>query len=111
MRRVMWIEHKQGDGLVGPARIGWAVVKDRGKRIDYGGRSFRTLSGHGFKANFYDVESGEHYWISGCRKDGRNALYNTDVEIDKDALEEYWVNIRKMPENIRKSKFRARGKY
>ena len=110
MRRVMWIEYK-GDGLAGPARIGWATVKDRGKRIDYAGRTFRTKSGSGFKANFYEVESGDDYWISGCRKDGRNALYSTDVQIDPDALEEYWVSIRKLPENIRLTKFRARGKY
>jgi len=106
----MWIEYK-GDGLVGPARIGWATVKDRGKRIDYDGRSFRALRGEGFKANFYETESREHYWISGCRKDGRSALYNTDVEIDQDALEECWVNVRRMPEKINTKKFRARGKY
>jgi len=56
------------------------------------------------------METSEEYWISGCRKDGRDALYNTDVEID-DALEKYWINIRRMPENIGKRKFRALGKY
>lgn len=106
----MWIENKAG-GLIGPARIGWAKVRDRGKRIDSRSQSFRSLRGFGFKANFYDIETREEYWITGCRKDGRNALYNTDVEIDKDALEEYWLNIRKKPENIKVSKFRARGKY
>ncbi len=110
MKRVMWVEHK-GEELAGPARIGWVKVRDRGRRIDYQGHSFRTLNGHGFKANFYETETGEHYWISGCRKDGRNALYNTDVEIDRDALAEYWLNIRKTPENLKVKKFRARGKY
>jgi hypothetical protein len=106
----MWIERK-ADGLVGPARIGWAKVRDRGKRIDYRNQSFRSLRGAGFKANFYDIETREEYWITGCRKDGGNALYNTDVEIDQDALEEYWLIIRKKPENIKVSKFRACGKY
>jgi hypothetical protein len=106
----MWIEYK-GDGLAGPARIGWATVKDRDKRIDYDGRSFRTLNGSGFKANYYETETMDEYWISGCRKDGRDALYNTDVEIDQDALEEYWINIRKLPDQIKLKKFRARGKY
>lgn len=110
MKRVMWIEYK-GDGLAGPARIGWVKVSQNGKRIDYQGRSFRTLSGQGFKANFYEVESGEHYWISGCRKDGMNALYNTDAEVDTDALEEYWMKIRKMPEKLKVTKFRVRGKH
>jgi len=110
MKRVMWIEYK-GEGLAGPARIGWVKISQRGKRIDYHGRSFRTLNGHGFKSNYYDMETGEEYWISGCRKDGCNALYNTDVEIDPDAIQEYWLNIRKKPENVKVKKFRAMGKY
>lgn len=110
MKRVMWIEHKV-DGIAGPARIGWVKVKDGGKRIEYKEQTFRTLSGRGFKANFYDMKTGEHYWITGCGKDGRNALYSTEVKIDDDALEEYWVNIRKKPENIKIKKFKALGKY
>ncbi len=36
MRRVMYIEYKGNDGLVGPARIGWVTIRDKGKRLDYG---------------------------------------------------------------------------
>ena len=57
------------------------------------------------------MKTGEEYWISGCRKDGRDALYNTDVEIDDNAMEEYWLHIRHMPEHLEKKKFRASGKY
>ena len=42
---------------------------------------------------FRKVESGDKYWISGCRKDGNDALYNSDVEIDEDILEDYRVGI------------------
>jgi len=35
------------------------------------------------------MEISEEHWISGYRKDGRIALYNTNVEIDENALEEY----------------------
>lgn len=106
----MWIEYK-GDGIVGPAKIGWVEVKDKGKRLDYHEQSFRSLKGRGFKSNYCDMESGEEYWITGCRKDGRNALYNTEVEIDEDALEEYWLNIRNEPEKKNTKRFRAYGKY
>ena len=58
-----------------------------------------------------DIESGDEYWISRCRKDGNDALYNTDVEIDKDVLEEYWVGIRNQPHNVNIKSFMARGKY
>lgn len=110
MKRVMWIEHKVGDGLSGPARIGWVKVSDNGKRLDYGSQAFRTLRGGGFKSNYYDIKTRKEYWISGCRKDGRDALYSTDVEIDEDALEEYWINIRKQPDNKVVRRTAAMGK-
>lgn len=111
MKRVMWIEHKVGDGLAGPARIGWVTVKDRGKPLEYKDQIFRTLGGQGFKSNYYDIQNREEYWISGCRKDGRDALYNTTAEIDEDALEEYWVNTRNLPENSAVTVINAQGKY
>src|SRR5687767_2676630 len=41
----------------------------------------------------------EEYWISGCKKDGSDALYSTLIEIDEDVREEYWAwgNIRSNP--------------
>lgn len=106
----MWIEFK-GDGIVGPARIGWVKVSDKGKRLDYGEQSFRTLRGTGFKSNYYDTKTHEKYWISGCHTDGRDALYSTEVEVDEDALEEYWVNIRRKPELKALKRFTALSKY
>ena len=105
----MWVESKAA-GLVGPARIGWVEVKDRGKRIDYAGKTFRSQRGMGFKSNFYEVASHAEYWISGCRKDGRDALYGTEAEVDEDALDEYWLKIRNLPENKGVRRFRAPGK-
>jgi len=106
----MWIEYK-GEGIAGPARIGWVEVKERGKKLIYRGQSFRSLRGRGFKSNYYDTETGEEYWISGCRKDGRDALYNTEVEVDEDALEEYWLNVRNEPEKKNIKRFHASGKH
>ena len=110
MRRVMWIEEKSG-GLNGPARIGWVDVKNGGKKIVYRDQTFLSLRGRGFKSNFYDVSTQGEYWISGCRRDGRDALYGTTVEIDEDALEEYWVRIRNCPEKVGVRKLRVQGKY
>jgi hypothetical protein len=106
----MWIEYK-GEGIVGPARIGWVQVKDKRKKLVYRDQSFRSLGGRGFKSNYYDTGSKEEYWITGCRKDGRNALYSTEVEIDEDALEEYWIRIRNDPKKKDLKRFRAPGKY
>jgi hypothetical protein len=110
VKRVMWIEDKS-NGLAGPARIGWVEVKNRGKKLIYKGKIFLSLRGCGFKANFYDTATRDEYWISGCRRDGRDALYNTSVEIDDDAVEEYWVHIRNSPEKVGIRKFRMQGKH
>ena len=106
--RVMWIERK--DGLAGPVRIGRVTFSKSGQSVHYGGITFGRLHGQGFKANYFDMDTREQYWISGCRNDGRDALYNTDVEIDDDVREEYWVQIRNQPENVEVRVFRAMGK-
>ncbi|MCU7829561.1 MAG: 1-deoxy-D-xylulose-5-phosphate synthase [Candidatus Thiodiazotropha sp. (ex Myrtea sp. 'scaly one' KF741663)] len=106
----MYIEYK-GEGIIGPARIGRVRYSKSGKSVHYQGRTFETLSGVGYKANFFDVETGEYYWISGCRRDGMDALYNTEVEIDEDVREEYWNEIRSKPQYGHISKFVAKGKY
>jgi hypothetical protein len=96
--RIMYIEYK-GDGLVGPARIGRVTYSKTGSTLHYGGKALQSLKGSGFKANYFDVATGEQYWISGPRKDGADALYATNVstEIDEDVREEYWSVIRKKP--------------
>jgi hypothetical protein len=95
--RIMYIEYK-GDGIVGPARIGRVTYSKTGRSLYYGGREFASLKGRGFKSNYFDVETREEYWISGCKKDGTDALYSTPIEIDEDVREEYWRDIRGKPE-------------
>jgi hypothetical protein len=94
-RRIMYIESK-AEGLVGPARIGWVTFSKTGKTLYYGGKSFRSLKGSGFKANYFDIESGDHYWISGPRRDGADRLYGggPPVDVDEEARGEYWAEIR-----------------
>jgi hypothetical protein len=95
----MYIERKGNNGIVGSARIGRVTVFNNGKSLRYGGKRFSSLRGRGFKSNYFDLDTHEYYWISGCRKDGRDALYSNEVEIDEDVREEYWVEIRRQPEN------------
>lgn len=93
----MYIECKSG-GLTGPARIGRVTFSKTGKTVYYRGRSFQSLRGRGFKSNFFDIESGEHYWISGPHKDGADRLYagSERIEIDPDVAVEYWRDIRRI---------------
>jgi hypothetical protein len=94
--RIMYLESK-ADGLNGPARIGRVAFSKRGSTLYYRGKAFQSLKGSGFKANYFDIETGEEYWISGPRRDGHDRLYATSripVEIDADVQEEYWAEIR-----------------
>jgi hypothetical protein len=98
--RIMYLENKSGENdLVGDARIGRVTFSKTGKSIHYDGKTFQTLNGHGFKANYFEVESGDHYWISGCKKDGSDRLYGErlPIHIDEDCVEEYWTVIRNIP--------------
>ena len=96
--RIMYIESKAGS-LVGPARIGRVTFSKTGATLHYAGKSFQSLKGRGFKSNYYEVESGEPYWISGPRKDGQDSLYATNVapQVDEDVRDEYWSEIRRLP--------------
>jgi hypothetical protein len=73
----------------------------------YKDKSFQSLKGRGFKANYYETETGNEYWISGPRRDGLDRLYGKSalfVDIDEDVREEYWTEIRKRPELKKRSR-------
>jgi hypothetical protein len=106
----MYIERKD-DGLTGPARIGRVTFSKTGKSIYYRGRLLQSLKGAGFKANYFDAETGEEYWISGCKKRGGDTLYGGIVEIDEDVREEYWKKIRKQPDQSQANQSKDLGKY
>ena len=99
--RIMYIEDKS-QGLVGAAVIGRVSFSKSGSSIHYKGRTFRTLAGRGSKANYIEVGTGAVFWISGCRKDGADRLYNggPPVLIDDDVREVYWAVIRNKPDQI-----------
>jgi hypothetical protein len=96
--RIMYIEHK-GGSLTGPARIGRVTFSKSGRTLYYGGKRFQSLKGMGLKANYFELESGDEYWISGCKRNGSDRLFGerVPVEIDDDVREEYWTDIRGLP--------------
>lgn len=89
--RIMYLEDKS-NGLEGDARIGRVYFSKTGKTLYYQGRRFQSMKGDGFKSNFYDMDNGDEFWISGPRKDRNDRLYggSRGVEIDEDIKEEYF---------------------
>lgn len=49
--------------------------------------------------------------MSRCRKDGNDGLYKTTVYVDQDIREEYWTDIREMPERKDQESFTSIGKH
>ena len=98
--RIMYLERKEESLSGGAAHIGRVSFSKSGKTLRYGNKTFRSLKGRGFKANFFHVESGEQYWISSCKRDGSDRLYGERVaiSIDADARDEYWTAIRNLPD-------------
>jgi hypothetical protein len=107
---IMYIEEKAGVAAL-EANVGKVYLSKTGKTLKYNGREFQSLKGSGYKANYFDVDTKEHYWISNCRKDGNDGLYKTTVYVDEEIREEYWTNIRNMPERKDQESFISTGKY
>jgi len=94
----MYIENKSG-GLNGVGRIGRVRYSKTGATLYYANQAFQSLKGSGFKANYFDVATGEEFWISGPRRDGADGLYGRltqSAEVDTDVSEVYWRDIRGM---------------
>jgi hypothetical protein len=101
--RILYIERKSTLAC-GLARIGRVTFSKTGSTLYYLDCAFQSLKG-GYKANYFEIETGESYWISGPKKNGQDRLYGerVGVEIDEDVREEYWTKIRNLPEMKRKS--------
>jgi hypothetical protein len=102
--RIMYIQRGRA-----PGRIGRVRLSKTGRTIFYGDVELTSLRGRGYKANYIDLATNEEYWVSGPRKDGQDTLYAGRVEIDDDVREEYWRDVRRMPNNIDATSYRSVG--
>ena len=71
----------------------------------------KSLEGSGYKANYFDEETGDEYWVSRLKRDGTDSLYAETITIDENVREAYWTNIRNQPDKISIAQFRSLGKY
>lgn len=103
----MYVElktHSNGYDDKGPAWIGRVKFSKSGRTIYYRGKKLQRTKGEQGIGNFVDLETGEGYWISGPKKNGKDRHWGLGcpVNIDDDVREEYWTEIRKQPENVNK---------
>ncbi|WP_426687212.1 hypothetical protein [Rhodanobacter ginsengiterrae] len=90
-RRLMYVENKDGDIDGAAARIGWVTFSKTGKSVKYRGLCLQRLKGQGSSGNYFDVASGQEYWVSGVKRRGSNAHPHERVlvVVDSDAVEAY----------------------
>jgi hypothetical protein len=104
--RIMYVEYK-GDGLSGRGWITRVSFSKSGSSVYFCGRRLQTLGGAGFKANYRDVETGEQYWVSGPKRNGRDRLDGGPVEVDEEVREEYRTQVRQQPEHRHLGRYRC----
>lgn len=88
---IKYIELKSGFSDNGPAWIGLVSFSKSGKTIYFDGKAFQTLNGNGIAGNFFDIENGNEYWISGVKKDqsDRHKFGGGKIFVEKRILNEY----------------------
>lgn len=88
---IKYLELKTGFSDNGPAWIGMVSFSKSGKTIYFDGKAFQSLSGTGISANYFDLESGDEYWISGVKKDmsDRHQFGSGKIFVEKRILSDY----------------------
>ena len=89
--KLLYVERKSGYSDDGPAWIGKGTYSKSGRTIYFNGQAFQSMKGAAFSANYYDLETGEEYWISGVKKNETNRHWagHGPIQIDKDVVEEF----------------------
>jgi len=89
MMEIRYIELKTGYNDNGPAWIGQVKLSKSGQSIYFNGKTFKKC--HGVYANYYEVGTGDEYWISKVKKDGtdRHWAGSGKIMVDRSILSEY----------------------
>lgn len=94
---IKYLEIKSGFSGNGSAWIGLVSFSKSGKTIYFDGKAFQSLSGTGISGNYFDIESGNEYWISGVKKDmtDRHKFGGGKIFMEKRILNDYLQIINK----------------
>lgn len=88
---IKYLELKSGFSDNGPAWIGMVSFSKSGKTIYFNGKAFQSLNGMGISGNYFDIESGEEYWISGVKKNmtDRHKFGGGKIFVERRILDDY----------------------
>ena len=88
---IKYIELKSNFNHDGPAWIGLVSYSKSGKTLYFDGKAFQRIGSDRKRGNYYDIESGEEYWISGVKKNqnDRHTFGGGKIFVEKRILNEY----------------------
>ena len=88
---IKYLELKSGFSDNGPAWIGLVSFSKSGKTIYFDGKAFQSLNGMGISGNYFNLENGDEYWISGVKKDmsDRHKFGGGKIFVEKRTLNDY----------------------
>ena len=102
---IVYVEIENEANHDGKAWIGKCFFSKTKQTIYFNGNVYRKSKG--FSSNYFDIESGNGFWISGVKKNGtdRHKFGKGLIEIDESIIEEYLkiINETELP----KSKFKV----
>lgn len=86
---LIYVELKSGFNDDGPVWIGNGVFNRTWCTRYFNGRVLKKS--HGIGSNFYDLQTGDSYWISGLKKRGTNRHWagNSKIQIDREVVEDF----------------------
>ncbi len=86
-----YIELISGFTHTGPAWIGLVSFSKSGKTVYFDGKAFQRIGSDRTRGNFYDIESGDEYWISGVKKNmtDRHKFGGGKIFVEKRILNKY----------------------
>lgn len=87
--RIMYVELKSDESDSGPAWIGRVRFSKTGLTVYY--RGLTLARQQGVSGNHVDMATGDEYWVSGVKRDGRDRHWagRGPVQVDPDVLDEY----------------------
>ncbi|WP_201770358.1 hypothetical protein [Altibacter lentus] len=90
-----YIELKSGFADNGPAWIGMAEFSKSGRTIYFNGKALKYSNAQGIAGHYYDIETGDEYWISGIKKNGNNRHWagGGKIMIDRNVVQEYLSSV------------------
>ncbi len=89
---LIYVELKSGGhNHNGSAWIGKAQYSKNKRTIYFDGRAFQRLKGGGLVSNYFDIETGDEYWISRLKKNAQDRHWagSGKIMIDRDIVDDY----------------------